>query len=249
MSIEVANWLRTAHQAFDRSLGFMTWNTFLAVVPWGLSLWLFKRPQATRQAVTETTATRSAATERADKLPPIASSADRGLLWWAVFVVFVAFLPNAPYVLTDIIHLVKFIREGAAMWTIVFVWMPQYFLFMLIGSLTYTLSLLNLGQYLKAQGKPHWVTPAEWLLHALCAFGIYLGRVPRFNSWDLLTHPGKIVSFVTRDIWQPQPMAVMLVMCLTLWAVYWPLKHLSLAVMLYVRTFQRRGIGVEQAPE
>lgn len=208
MPVEVTNWMLTAYRALDRSWGFMVWNTFLALIPWVLSLMIFKGRGANR----------------------------RHVLWWIGSAIFVAFLPNAPYVLTDVIHLVRFIREGAAMWTVVFILMPQYFLFMLIGSEAYALSLMNLGQYLRRQGKGRWVSAMEIGFHALCAFGIYLGRVPRFNSWDLISNPGQILSFITRDIWQPQPLAVMLVTFLAIALIYWPLKHLTLAVMLYWRS-------------
>ena len=210
MPLEVTHWAATAYQSFNRSLDFMIWNLFLAVIPWVLSLWLFRS----------------------------AKSAKRGVLWWLGVAVFVAFLPNAPYILTDVIHLVDFIRKGAAMWTIVFILIPQYFVFMLLGTEAYVLSLINLGRYLKEQKKPHWIKPTEWVLHALCAFGIYLGRVPRFNSWELLTNPGQIVSFIAKDIWQPPAAAAMLVTFVTLVGVYWLLKHLSLAVLLYLRTIR-----------
>ena len=119
------------------------------------------------------------------------------------------------------------------MWTVVLVLMPQYFLFMLVGAEAYVLSLINLGQYLRKHGRARWVSVAEIGLHGLCAVGIYLGRVPRFNSWDLVSEPLKIVRFMARDIWQPQPMMVMLVTFLAIASIYWPLKHLSLAMMLY----------------
>ena len=52
-------------------------NLFLAFIPLVLSLWLFLR-----------------------------RSKRRTLLWWMVFVAFISFLPNASYLLTDIIHLI-----------------------------------------------------------------------------------------------------------------------------------------------
>ncbi|KPQ36946.1 MAG: putative membrane protein [Phormidesmis priestleyi Ana] len=221
MPLDLNNWILAAYHAFNRSLGFMLWNTFLALIPWVLSLWLFRR----REVATSGNSTASSAPS---------------LIWWMGLAAFVAFLPNAPYVLTDVIHLVKFIQQGAALWTIVFVLIPQYFVFMFIGVEAYVLSLLNLGKYLRQQGKQHWITGAELTLHALCALGIYLGRVPRFNSWDLLTHPGQIVSFVTRDLWQPQALAFIVTTFGVILVVYWALKHLSLAMKLYLKALSHQ---------
>ena len=87
----LSQWLAIAFSAANRSVPFMLWNTFLALIPFALSLWLFKGR----------------------------GSGNRRLDWWIGCIVFIAFLPNAPYVLTDIIHLVRFIRAGASLWTIV----------------------------------------------------------------------------------------------------------------------------------
>jgi uncharacterized membrane protein len=205
MPTEITSWIFSSYYALNRSLGFMAWNTFLALIPWAMSLWLFRLQGASVRRVS----------------------------WWVGLIIFIAFLPNAPYVLTDIIHLVRFIREGTPMETVVFILMPQYFLFMLIGTQAYVLSLINLGRYLHRQGQKRWVGFTELSIHALCAFGIYLGRVPRFNSWDLLHNPGQIASFIRHGLFQPQPLAVVLVMFIAIAAIYWPLKHISLALMLY----------------
>ena len=212
MSIDLTHWLLSAYHAFNRSFGFMVWNTFLAIIPWAISLWIFRG--------------RGAGVRR--------------ISWWIGLIIFVAFLPNAPYVLTDIIHIVRFIREGAPIWTIVFILVPQYFLFMLVGAEAYVLSLVNLGRYLQKQGQRRWVSAAELGLHALCAFGIYLGRFPRFNSWDLLTHPTHLARFIANDIWKPQPLVVMLLTFCAIAILYWPLKHISLAVILYWRSPEYR---------
>ena len=37
----------------------------------------------------------------------------RTILWWISLVAFIAFLPNAPYVLTDIVHLIRGISSGS----------------------------------------------------------------------------------------------------------------------------------------
>lgn len=212
MPIEITNWINSSYIAFNRSLGFMVWNTFLAIIPWAISLWIFKGR----------------------------GSGVRRVGWWLGFAAFIAFLPNAPYVLTDIIHLVKFIRQGASMWTIVFIWMPQYFLFMLIGTEAYVLSLINMGDYLRKQGHARWVSAMEIGVHALCVFGIYLGRVPRFNSWDLVTNPMSIVNFIGTEMFRPQALAMMAVAFCAIALIYWPLKHLTLAMILYWKSPEYR---------
>ena len=205
MSIEITNWINSSYLAFNRSLGFMAWNTFLAIIPWAISLWIFRGR----------------------------GSGVRRIGWWLGFAIFIAFLPNAPYVLTDIIHLVKFIRQGASMWTIVFIWMPQFFLFMLIGTEAYVLSLINMGEYLRRHGCARWISAVELGVHALCTLGIYIGRVPRFNSWDLLTNPLGVVRFIANEMFHTQSLAMMFVCFSAIALIYWPLKHITLAIVLY----------------
>lgn len=200
----------------QRSTDFMLWNTFLALIPLVFSFWLF----------------------RADPVLSVENRSPTGrrLIWWIGCVVFIAFLPNAPYVLTDIIHLVEFIREGASPPTIVLILIPQYLIFMLIGIEAYTASLINLGSYLVKRGRGRWVLAAELMLHLLCAVGIYLGRFPRFNSWDILTNPSRLALYVVRDLLRPEPIAIILITFVVIAALYWPLKQITLAMVWYVRS-------------
>lgn len=209
----------TAISAANRSTDFMLWNTFLALIPLVLSFWLFRADKESSEENYSQLAHRSS--------------------WWIGCTIFVAFLPNAPYVLTDVIHLVEFIREGAALPTIVLVLIPQYLLFMLIGIEAYTLSLINVGDYLARQGYKRWIVPSELTLHMLCAIGIYLGRFPRFNSWDILTHPGRLALYVSQDLLRLEPIAIVLTTFVVIAALYWPLKQITLAMVWYVRS--RKG--------
>ena len=185
----------------------MAWNLFLALIPWGLSLWIFRGR----------------------------GMGFRRVSWWIGAIAFLAFLPNAPYVLTDIIHLVTLIKQNPPIWTVTFVLVPQYFLFMLIGMQAYVLSLINLGHYFKKQGWSRWVLPIELTIHCLCAIGIYLGRFPRFNSWDILNRPGRLLVYLTQELVKPQPIAVILLTFAGIAALYIPLKQISLALAFYWR--------------
>ncbi|MGA7932285.1 MAG: DUF1361 domain-containing protein, partial [Kovacikia sp.] len=166
------------HTLSDSSL-WMAWNLFLALVPLGLSIWLFR----------------------------LAST--RSLLWWVGFFLFVAFLPNAPYILTDLIHLVGDIQMTDSLVLNTLVILPKYLLFVLVGFEAYVLCLINLGFYFKRQGLGRWVSQTELILHALSAIGIYLGRVERFNSWDIMARPHHVFNSFAESLLDIRPLMFM----------------------------------------
>jgi len=118
----------------------------------------------------------------------------RTVAWWLGLGTFVVFLPNAPYVLTDIIHLSGQIRRsGSTLHAGMLV--AEYAAFMAIGLALYGGCLFLLRRRLQADGLERWRWPAELGLHALCSVGIFLGRVLRLNSWDLVTRPDHVVQY------------------------------------------------------
>ncbi|MBX2863714.1 MAG: DUF1361 domain-containing protein [Leptolyngbyaceae cyanobacterium MAG.088] len=209
----LTHWLVHGLDAAHGNLSFMVWNSFLAFVPLALSFWLFRGR----------------------------GSHARQFPWWFGLVIFIAFLPNAPYVLTDIIHLVKDIRSGQSVWAITLILVPQYALFIGFGTVAYTISIVNLGRYLSREGKSGWVCPIELTIHGLTAIGIYLGRFLRFNSWDLLTKPDTIVSDTLSLLVTKQPLAVMVGTFFIIATLYWVLKQITLALILYWRTRNMRA--------
>ncbi|MFM6819519.1 MAG: DUF1361 domain-containing protein, partial [Dolichospermum sp.] len=92
-----------------------------------------------------------------------------------VSLTFYAFLPNAPYLLTDVIHLIDDIRTVQSIWMITLVLIPVYFVVIFSGFAAYVISLINLGYYLHRIDKSKWIFPVELITHALCAVGIYWG--------------------------------------------------------------------------
>lgn len=185
---------------------WMTWNLFLAFVPLALSAWLFRRRRR------------------------------RSSIWWFGFLVFFAFLPNAPYVLTDVIHLIEDIREINSVWMVTLVVIPVYLLFTLAGFEAYVLSLINLGYYLNRLGRSKWILGVELLTHALCAVGVYLGRFQRFNSWDFITQPDVLATSVVEDLVGKRPLVIVAITFIVIAGLYWIMKRVSLGIFL-----QRRG--------
>jgi uncharacterized membrane protein len=103
----------------------------------------------------------------------------------AIGAVWLLFLPNAPYVLTDFVHL------G---------YNHRLFDSLILGSFAATALALGLASLVivqtvvtRAKGAgAGWAVVAASLVAS--SIGIYLGRVQRLNSWDALTHPGRILS-------------------------------------------------------
>jgi uncharacterized membrane protein len=148
---------------------FLTWNLFLAWIPFVLSLWM------------------AAVHGRGGPRPVL----------WVLGAGWLLFLPNAPYILTDFIHLG---RVGGA---------PLWFDAALIGTFAATGLALGLTSLLVV----HHVVEARagrvigWTV-AVCSLvlstiGIYLGRFPRFNSWDVVTDPHGLVAVVLRRLADP----------------------------------------------
>jgi uncharacterized membrane protein len=115
------------------------------------------------------------------------------------------FLPNAPYILTDIIHLNY--ANQAPMW---------YDLALLLscagtGLLMGYLSLIDVQTIVARR----FSTVVSWLFAittlGLSGFAIYLGRFLRWNSWDVITTPSLLLELAgaaTQPTNQVRPLAV-----------------------------------------
>lgn len=115
---------------------------------------------------------------------------------WALIVpcafLWLLFFPNAPYILTDILHLQT--RVGAPPWydlilLIAFAWTGTF-----LGLVS--LYLMHTLVRRAARSVVGWIFTLGVL--ALTGFGVYLGRFPRWNSWDLVVSPAVLLA----DIWQ-----------------------------------------------
>ncbi|AFY61654.1 putative membrane protein [Synechococcus sp. PCC 6312] len=190
--------------SFHRYTQWIGWNLFLAYIPLVLSVGLFRWHS-----------------------PPKIN-----LLWGLGCLVFLAFLPNAPYVLTDIIHLLAGIREGISGWFLVLIFLPVNILAILIGFQAYVISLINLGYCLGKLGYRRWLPYVELGLHGLAAIGVYLGRFIRFNSWDLITSPRNIFATTLNLLTRREPLVVILFGFFILTILYWVMKQVTLGLIL-----------------
>ncbi|MEC8884968.1 MAG: DUF1361 domain-containing protein [Bacteroidota bacterium] len=140
---------------------FLVWNLFLAFVPLGIA-WYMQHRNTHLNSISK----------------------------YVLLVLWLLFLPNAPYVITDLIHLAYsplnwFIYDGITITA--FAFLSLYFGFQ---------SLIEVRKLFKtelAEARLNIFTAGVLIL---CGFGIYLGRVVRFNSWDLITNPLDLFSTI-----------------------------------------------------
>jgi uncharacterized membrane protein len=110
--------------------------------------------------------------------------------------VWLLFLPNAPYPVTDFVHLGYKHRVFDSL------------IFGSFGATGVALGLVSLvivqGIVTRARGAlAGWTVAAASLLAS--SVGIYLGRVQRLNSWDALTQPRRILGIART--WLENPLA------------------------------------------
>lgn len=99
----------------------------------------------------------------------------------------ILFLPNAPYILTDLFHLTKNLL--APMWFDLVLILS----FALLGLIFFIATADRLFTILRSFFKSDLLFNSfKFLVILSNGYGIYLGRYLRFNSWDLLSHPGEL---------------------------------------------------------
>jgi uncharacterized membrane protein len=130
--------------------------------------------------------------------------------------------PNAPYILTDLFHL----KHSFSM--------PQWFDLVLVLSFAWVgllyglFSLWDIEQlFVEKIGKKLAAISTSAFLF-LSAFGIYLGRFLRWNSWDILKHPLGLLRDVgdrfIHPMEHPRTWGMTLFLGLFLNLAYWSFK-------------------------
>ncbi|MNI27380.1 hypothetical protein D3C73_811150 [compost metagenome] len=121
-------------------------------------------------------------------------------IWWEakrklnavmllLLAVWLLFFPNAPYVITDLVHLTYMKTKMPIHYDVIFN------VFTALTSLTAGfISLYLVHEIISAKFKAlgTWLLVAGLLL--LCSIGVFLGRFLRWNSWDIVKQPLAIMK-------------------------------------------------------
>jgi uncharacterized membrane protein len=161
-------------------------------------------------------------------------------VWWCVLFIFVIFLPNAPYLLTDIVHLIRATQAGFWTWVIIFVLIPLHISAIVTGFEAYVISVMNISHYLSRQGLRRYIVPVELFTHTLCAVGVFMGRFQRFNSWDLVKNPDTVVYNMLRELSDKEPVIVIGATFVGLTVLYWVFKQINIGLWLRFQQIRDR---------
>lgn len=146
---------------------FLAWNLFLAFIPFWISSFVVKIKKPNWYFII-----------------PV------GFLW-------LLFLPNAPYIITDFFHLKQ--KEGVPIWFDLI--LIQSFAWN--GLLFWVLSIFHFKIIVGNKINPTLLKMSLMLLIFLSALGVYMGRYGRWNSWDIFTNPLEIIRQVLFIIFHP----------------------------------------------
>ncbi len=148
---------------------FLVWNLFLGYIPLFITNWMRKNILLFESRI---------------KLS-------------AVLLVWLLFMPNSFYIITDLFHLSD--MDTPVLWFD----LMMIFSFAWNGLVAGLLSVYRMEQMLKLT-KGKWIS--FFIISAvmwLCAFGVYIGRYLRFNSWDVLTNPFSLAKEILSIVFNP----------------------------------------------
>ncbi len=120
--------------------------------------------------------------------------------WWLLGLpglIWLIFFPNAPYLITDFLHLEQ--RP----------YVPLWYDILLLASFAWTGIFLGIASLWVMQGivKSYTGKLISWLFVMLAiglsGLGVYLGRFSRWNSWDMLLQPKMILAEVVSKMSDP----------------------------------------------
>jgi uncharacterized membrane protein len=147
------------------SLIFILWNILLAFIPFFISFILLSL-------------------SKEKKLSKI--------IFIIGFILWMLFIPNAPYIVTDFIHLGE-IRSVPMIYDVFLIFSSAS-----VGLMLGFHSFFHIEQIIKKKYSPRVTSLIMGLIMIIISFGIYLGRFMRFNSWDVFVNHTSLI----KNVWK-----------------------------------------------
>lgn len=146
---------------------FLVWNIFLAIIPYIITIYLSDRKKLSK------------------------------ISFIIIFAAWLAFLPNAPYIITDLFHLSRSAFQN--------IWIDTLVIstFAITGMLLFCFSLFQMKRILFGFFSRKTSQAIIIATIFLSAFGVYIGRFLRYNSWEILSHPIQLFSDIFNMVLHP----------------------------------------------
>ncbi len=173
------------HRGVEATFFFLLWNLFLAWVPYWIALVLdfYNRLRPTLSDLQGLPIGRQGLSASR-----YGSTSGLNILVILLLVVWLLFFPNAPYLITDLLHL----KDTHVI--------PHWYDVMLFTSFAWTgmmlgyCSLFEVQYYLEQIFKKPFVWFLVTVAICLAGFGVYMGRFQRWNSWDIISDPFSLIK-------------------------------------------------------
>ena len=130
-----------------------------------------------------------------------------------VVAIWLLFLPNAPYILTDLFHLKP--RPSLPLWFDLILVLS----FALTGMIVFFKSLKDMLKLLTNRIPQLYVTIITPFIFWLVAYGLYLGRYLRFNSWDIV-HPFRLINASFTILFEKDTIGFTCIFSVFMWFLY-----------------------------
>lgn len=116
---------------------------------------------------------------------------------YSILAVWLLFFPNSLYIITDLIHIDHD--------TDVPKWFDAILIFSaaVLGLLMAFISLYRVERFMRLKLRGRLADVLLLLTLFLGSFGVYLGRFLRWNSWDVISNPGKLIISIGSRILFP----------------------------------------------
>lgn len=150
-------------------LSFLIWNLFLAYVPYAISKWMQRN----------------------------ARWSENGFKFGIAFIIWLLFIPNSFYIITDLFHLGSF--SNIPLWYELAMILSFAWNGLLLGILSVRQMEKMMEQYLSKRTELFFIYPVMFLN----ALGVYIGRYLRFNSWDVITNPFYLINDISNLVIHP----------------------------------------------
>lgn len=141
---------------------------------------------------------------------------DRPIRFWAAGFVWLIFYPNAPYIATDVVHIDWIYDGNVSRWFDIILLLSCAWTGVLLGFVSlYTMRKWVVETYGRAAGNI-----LALAVIALSSFGVFIGRFLRWNSWDVIVAPHRLLGDLKSIATEPYPFFFSLLFGVFLFMVY-----------------------------